>query len=63
MGAFERNQRRNACRKCSATIGLTEMDGAKGDGMPGIIYRVCGSCGHAQPKTTRPRKEKLRESR
>lgn len=60
MDAFERNQRRTACRKCGATVGLAVKDGKDCDGMPGINYRVCNNCGHAQPLVTRPKKEKLR---
>lgn len=60
MDAFERNQRRNSCRKCGATRGIKDKDGKDCDGMLGVTYRVCNNCGHAQPKTKRPRKERLK---
>lgn len=59
MDAFEKGLRRIACRKCAATLGLVEKDGKDCGGMPGITYKVCNNCGHAQPKTKRQRKERL----
>lgn len=43
VDAFERNQRRSACRKCGATAGIEEKDGSKCDEMPGVTYRVCNN--------------------
>lgn len=60
MEVYLRSLRRAACRKCGANSGLSEQDGRDCDGMPGVTYKVCNNCGHAQPKTIRPRKEKLR---
>jgi hypothetical protein len=55
------NQTRNLkCRACGQ-LGLSEQDGSKCGGMPGISYKVCGGCGNAQPITKRPRPEKLRK--
>ncbi len=51
--------RRLACRKCGSVSGIEEKDGSQCDGMPGITYRVCMNCGHAQPVTKRLRKERL----
>lgn len=47
------------CRKCGNSLGITVEDGSKCGGMPGVKYRVCNSCGHAQPITKPPRKERL----
>jgi hypothetical protein len=60
MDNFERKLRRMACRKCGNVRGIEERDGKDCGGLPGIRYRVCDNCGHAQPITKRPRKEKLR---
>jgi hypothetical protein len=59
MDAFERARRRSSCRKCGAYVGLEQKDGSQCDGMPGVNYKVCNNCGHAQPITKRLRKEKL----
>lgn len=48
-------QRAIACRRCGATH-LYVRDGAEIGGMPGIKYKVCGSCGNEQPITKRPRR-------
>jgi len=57
----ERNrQRARGCKKCGAIFGLEVVDGSKCDGLPGINYRLCLNCGHAQPLTKRARKERLR---
>ena len=60
--AIQESNRRRAitCRKCGQSGALEIVDGSKCDGMPGINYKVCGGCGHAQPITKRPRREKLR---
>lgn len=56
----EANQRRAiSCRKCGAFGQLRERDGSEVGGMPGLKYKECGACGHAQPITKRPRREKL----
>lgn len=51
----ERNLR---CRKCGG-MSLYDRDGSECGGMPGLTYKVCGSCGTAQPITKRPKREKL----
>ena len=47
------NQRRNNCRKCGAATGVEERDGSTCGGLPGLKYRMCNNCGHAQPITKR----------
>lgn len=56
------NRRRGmTCRKCGGFGTQRKRDGSEVGGMPGITYKECSSCGHAQPITKRPRREKLKE--
>lgn len=56
---FRRKNRAIICRRCGA-FGTTIMDGKEfAYGMPGLKYKVCGSCGHAEAKTAPRRREKL----
>ncbi len=56
---FRRQNRAIICRRCGQ-LGTTIMDGKElANGMPGIKYKVCGSCGNAEAKTARPRRERL----
>lgn len=60
MDTFERAKRRNSCRGCGAYQGIVEKDGKDCDGMPGVKYKVCNNCGHAQPITKKAPKVKLK---
>lgn len=47
------------CRKCANPTATELKDGSQVGGLPGIQYRCCNSCGHAQPITKRPGRAKL----
>ena len=56
---FRRQNRAIICRRCGQ-LGTTIMDGKElADGMPGIKYKVCGSCGNAEAKVARQKRERL----
>lgn len=56
---FRRKARAIICRRCGA-MPTTIMDGKDfADGMPGIKYKCCGSCGHKDPKVARQKRERL----
>ena len=41
----ERARRRAGCKRCGGQS-VTFQDGAACGGLPGIVYKVCGSCGN-----------------
>lgn len=56
---FRRQNRSIICRRCGQ-LGTTIMDGKDfADGMPGIQYKVCGSCGNKEAKVARQKRERL----
>jgi ribosomal protein L37E len=56
---FRQKNRSIICRRCGA-LGTHERDGKDmADGFPGIKYKVCGSCGHAEAKTARQKRDRL----
>jgi len=47
------------CRRCGA-MPTTIMDGKDfADGLPGIKYKCCGSCGHKEARQARQKRERL----
>jgi len=58
-GRFRQRNRAIICRRCGA-MPTTIIDGKDfADGFPGIKYKVCGSCGHAEAKVARQKRERL----
>lgn len=56
---FRRQNRSIICRKCGQ-LGTTIVDGKDlSNGMPGIKYKVCGSCGNAEAKVARQMRGRL----
>lgn len=56
---FRQRNRAIICRRCGQ-LGTTIMDGKDmADGLPGIKYKVCGSCGNAEAKVARQKRERL----
>lgn len=53
-------RRFHCCKKCGSPC-LETVDGAKVGGMPGINYRYCGACGHANPIVKLMSRREMRE--
>jgi hypothetical protein len=46
----------HGCKACKQVGTRIERDGSACDGMPGVKYLVCQSCGYADPQVKRPRR-------
>lgn len=54
-------RRHYCCRNCGAA-GVEVKDGSRCGGMPGLNYKYCAGCGHAQPLTKRMSRKEARAS-
>lgn len=44
------------CPKCSSIL---KAPAEHPDGLPGVLYETCGSCGYSSAVTKKPRRERL----